>query len=171
MIDTMIDIFKDLVVVNDMIKRETDDIRDHKSVRSDRNLYTGEARLPSRLKAGKTAADTLSTLASEVRQITKYLNKDLRKAFFDDVCNSRDSRRRRGDSEDRDRRDRGSRRDRDRDDRDRRDRGRGDRDDRDRRRSDDRDRGGRDRDRGSRRDERRSRDDRDRGRRDDRDRR
>jgi len=169
MIETMVEIFKDLLIVNEMIKKETDDIRDHRSVRSDRNLDKGDARLLRYLKPGKTAADTLSTLASEVRQITKHLNKDLRKVFFDDVCNGRDSRRRRGDSEDR--RDRGSRRDRDRDDRDRRDRGRGDRDDRDRR-SDDRDRGGRDRDRGSRRDERRrSRDDRDRGRRDDRDRR
>merc|ERR550534_1783432 len=177
MIDKINDIFKDLVIVNEMIVKETERMRGHRSMRSSRSSHDREKSLPRSLR-GKTPADTLHSLASEVRTIKKNMNEDYRKIFFENVCDSRDTRRGRGGSEDRYRdRDRGGR---DRDDRDRRDRddrddrgrrdrdrGRGDRDDRGRR-SDDRDRGRGDRARGSRRHD--SREDRD-GRRDDRDRR
>merc|ERR1719334_2319384 len=169
MIDTMTDIFKDLLTVHEMIKRETDDMRGHKSMSRSKKYDDGDARLDRRLKKGRSAAETLNNLAKDVQEVKKYLNKDFRKNFFENVCDDSGSRRRRGDSEDRDR-GRGGRGDRDRGRGDR-DRGRGDRD-RGTRDRDDRDRGGRgDRDRGSRRDDRRSRDDRDSGRRDDRDRR
>merc|ERR1719193_2574627 len=120
----MTDIFKDILTVHEMINRETDDMRGHKSMSRSKKYDDGDAHLDRRLKKGRSAADTLNNLAKDVQDIKKHLNKDFRKTFFEIVCGDSGSRRRRGDSEDR-----GGRGDRDRDgDRRDRDRGRSDRD-------------------------------------------
>merc|ERR1719427_1306126 len=129
----MREIFKDIVTVHEMIKKETEEMKSHKSMSREKD--DDHAHLGRRLKTGKTAADTLRNLADDVKEIRKCLNKDFRKTFFSNVCGD-DSRRRRRDSGDEYRDRDGDRKDRDRGrgdrDRDDRDRGRGDRDDRDR---------------------------------------
>jgi len=180
MVHTMNKIFKDLIIVHEMIKNETEGMRGHRSMSRSKKDYKGEARLNRRLKEGRSPADTLNNLAKNVKEVKKYLNEDYRQTFFDNICGDGGSKRGRGDREERngDREDRNrdrkggsGRRDRHRDgDSGDRDRGRGDRDrgDRDRPRVRDRRERG-ERTRGSRRAER-AIDDRDGGRRDDRNR-
>merc|ERR1719193_583758 len=104
----MTDIFKDILTVHEMIEREMENMRGHRSMSRSKKYDDGDARLDRRLKKGRSAADTLNNLAKDVKEIMKYLNKDFRRAFFENVCDDSGSRRRRGDSEDRDR-DRGGR--------------------------------------------------------------
>jgi len=170
MVYTMNKIFKDLIIVHEMIKNETEGMRGHRSMSRSNKDYGGEARLNKRLKEGRSPADTLNNLAKGVKEIKKYLNKDYRQTFFNNVCGD-SAKRGRGDREDRNRdREGGSgRRDRLRDgNRGDRDRDRGDRDHGDRDRGRGRDGGERrEKARDSRRAER-GHDDRDGGRRDDR---
>eukprot|EP00495_Collosphaeridae_sp_1-RS-2012_P008603 TRINITY_DN8581_c0_g1_i1.p2 TRINITY_DN8581_c0_g1~~TRINITY_DN8581_c0_g1_i1.p2 ORF type:complete len:103 (-),score=16.92 TRINITY_DN8581_c0_g1_i1:545-853(-) len=91
MVETMVDIFKDLVIVNDMISQETKEMRDHKSMSRSRKLYDGVAELDKRLKEGRTPADTLNNLAKSMEKVKRSLNKDYRKSFFDNVCEDNDS--------------------------------------------------------------------------------
>merc|ERR1712060_551827 len=82
MVQTMIDIFKDLVIVHEMIKNETEEMRGHKSMSRSKKYYHGDARLDRRLKEGRTPADTLNNLAKGVKEVKDKLNKDYRKIFL-----------------------------------------------------------------------------------------